>query len=355
MHPTKPPRGVTPLHFVDHEWLALRTEDVIDPGRPIVDAHHHIWEGHHAYLVPDLLQDLRCGHQIRGTVYVECSFMYRADGDPRFASIGEIEYANGVAASFASGAYGPTRAVAGIVGHADLMLGPEVRPVLEACVAHAPDRFRGIRHMTAWDASSEVNLLRKPPAPAIMRDPRFRAGFAELGRLGLSFDAWCYHPQLPELLALVDASPDTTVIIDHMGGLVGKGPYAEHRTEAFQQWQTHMRDLALRPNVFVKLGGLNMRVFGFDFIDRDMPPSSEELAPAWAPAIEACIEAFGPARCMFESNFPPDKCGVSARTLWNAFKRVVESYSESEQSDLFAGTAIRAYRLPAELGQAGRT
>mgnify|MGYP000645620541 CR=1 FL=1 len=344
---------MTPLHFVDDEWLALRTEDVLDPERPIVDAHHHIWEGHqhHTYLLPELLQDLQCGHNIRGTVYVECSFMYRADGDPRFAGIGEVEYANGVAAAFASGRHGDVRACAGIVGKVDLTLGAMAQPVLEAALARAPDRFRGIRHMLAWDASPEVNLLRKPPAKDLMLDPAFRLGFAQLGKLGLSFDAWCYHPQLPQLIGLVDENPDTRVIIDHVGGKAGTGPYAVRKDETFQHWKASMQELARRPNTFCKLGGLNMRLNGFEFIDRDLPPTSGELAAAWRPMVETCIELFGPKRCMFESNFPPDKAGCSARVLWNAFKRLANGYSEDEKAALFAGTAIHAYRLPEALGK----
>ncbi|MBB3181023.1 putative TIM-barrel fold metal-dependent hydrolase [Variovorax sp. Sphag1AA] len=281
--------------------------------------------------------------------------MYRADGDPRFASIGEVEYANGVAASFASGRYGDVRACAGIVGKVDLTLGAMAQPVLEAALGRAPDRFRGIRHMLAWDASPEVNLLRKPPAKDLMLDPAFRLGFAQLGKLGLSFDAWCYHPQLSQLIGLVDENPNTCVIVDHVGGCAGTGPYASRKDETFQNWKASMSELARRPNVFCKLGGLNMRLSGFEYIDRDLPPTSGELAAAWRPLVETCIELFGPGRCMFESNFPPDKAGCSARVLWNAFKRIARNYSEDEKAALFAGTAIRAYRLPPGLGQAAQT
>lgn len=191
MSADKPERGVSPLHFVNEEWLALRTEDVTDADRPIVDAHHHVWKGHHTYVVPDLIKDLSCGHNIRGTVYVECSFSYNADVDLSFASVGEVEYANGVVASFASGRHSAVRACADIVGHVDLTLGSMAKPVLQACMSRAPDRFRRVRHMAAWDASPEVNLLRKPPAKDLMLDPRLRQGFAQLGELGLEFDAWC--------------------------------------------------------------------------------------------------------------------------------------------------------------------
>lgn len=349
--PGKPRRGIPPLLYVDDEWLAQRTEEVLDPTRPIVDAHHHLWDRSGPYLEPQLAQDLRCGHDIRGTVYVECSFMYRADGDPRFASVGEVEYVNGVAAIFASGRHGPRRACAGIVGKVDLTLGAFAEEVLHACMARAPDRFRGVRQMAAWDASPEVNLLMRPPPKDLMLDRRFREGFAKLSPLGLSFDAWVYHPQLPQLTDLVDEFPDTRVIVDHVGGLVATGPYASRKDECFREWQASLRALAQRPNVFVKIGGMNSRMHGGDFIDRKLPPTSEELAEAWQPYVHTCIEIFGPQRCMFESNFPPDKCGVSARVLWNAFKRLAAGCSESEKADLFAGNAIRLYRLPPELGE----
>jgi predicted TIM-barrel fold metal-dependent hydrolase len=347
----KPPRGVAPQLFVDEEWLALRTEDVIDAGRCIVDPHHHFWRRASAYFVPELLKDLQCGHRLRGTVYVECGSMYRAEGDPRLASVGEVEYVNGVAAEFASGAHGPLRACAGIVGKVDLTLGAFVQDVLDAMLARAPDRLRGVRHMAAWDASPEVNLLMRPPPPHLLVDKSFREGFARLAPLGLTFDAWLYHPQLPELLDLADAFPETDIIVDHVGGVAMKGPYASRHGEVFEEWRQSIQALAQRPNVYVKIGGLNSRLHGFDFMDRALPPTSQELAQAWKPYVETCIEAFGASRAMFESNFPPDKCGCSARVLWNAFKRLSAGCSEAEKSELFAGTAIRVYRLPESLGK----
>jgi predicted TIM-barrel fold metal-dependent hydrolase len=348
----KPRRGAPPLHYVDKAWLALRDEEVIDPGRPIVDAHHHLWNRHEPYLATDLLEDLKSGHMVRGTVFAECSFMYRVDGDPRFASIGEVEYINGVAAAFASGSYGPIRACAGIVGRVDLTMGAFCEVVLQACIDRAPDRFRGVRHMTAWDASSEVNTLMRPPPKDLLLDSRFREGFSLLPRLDLSFDAYCYHPQLPQLIDLIDAYPATRIIVDHLGGPARVGPYALNEGEVFRTWKASIQELARRPNVFMKLGGLSMRFAGFDFIDRDLPPNSEELSVAWRPFVETCIEAFGPDRTMFESNFPVDKAGVSYRVLWNAYKRITAGYSESEKHNLFAGTAIRVYRLPQTLGEA---
>jgi predicted TIM-barrel fold metal-dependent hydrolase len=346
-------RGAPPKHWVDAAWLAQRTEDVIEPDRVIVDPHHHLWDRpNNTFLLPQLLHELNSGHNVRGTVFVECTSMYRAEGDARFAPVGEVEFVNGIAAACASGYYGPVRVAAGIVGTVDLMQGAAAREVLEACKARAPERFRGIRHRTAWDADHEVHAVPGKATPGQMRDAKFREGFAQLAPLGLSFDAWCFHPQLPELIELVDAFPDTRVIVNHVGGLAGVGPYRSRRDEAFRAWREAMASLARRPNVYVKLGGMGMRLSGFDhFFDRDLPATSEELAQAWKPAVETCIEAFGAGRAMFESNFPVDKACCTYRTLWNAFKRLAAGCSESEKSDLFAGTAIRAYRLPASLAK----
>lgn len=346
-------RGAPPHYYVDDAWLAQRTEDVLDAGRPIVDPHHHLWHRPHSkYLLPELLADLETGHHVRGTVFVQCSSMYRADGDQRFACLGEVEFVNGVGAMSASGVYGAVRACAGIVGKVDLTEGASAREVLEACMERAPERFKGIRHMAAWDGSPEVSSLLNPPPKDMLLDRKFREGFAQLGKLGLSFDAWVYHPQLPQLLDLVDAHPEVPVVLNHLGGRAGLGPYAGRQDEVYKEWLASIQALAKRPNVTIKLGGIGMRLGGFDFFDRDLPPTSQELADAWNPYVQACIEAFGTGRAMFESNFPVDKSCCTYRVLWNAFKRVASGFSESEQADLFAGSAIRAYRLPEELGRA---
>ena len=347
----KSSRGLPPLHLWNDDWLALRREEIIEPELPIVDAHHHFWQRQEPYFAPQLSADIQSGHLIRGTVYMECSSMYRSEGDPRFASVGEVEFVNGIAASFASGFHGDLRLCAGIVGRVDLTMGKLAREVLKACLACAPDRFRGIRHMAGWDADPEVNMLMHPPPKDLLLDPSFREGFAQLGPLGLSFDAHCYHPQLPQLIDLVDAFPDTRIIADHLGGLVRHGPYARDLDATFREWRASIRELARRPNVFMKVGGMAMRSMGFDFIDRELPPSSEELAAAWKPFVETCVEAFGPDRTMFESNFPVDRASVSYAVLWNTYKRMAADCSPTEKADLFAGTAIRAYRLPKSLGE----
>jgi L-fuconolactonase len=344
-------RGVPPHHYIDEEWLAQRDEPVLEPGLPIVDPHHHLWDRpHHRYLLPEIMQDLKSGHQIRGTVFIECSSMYRADGDRNFASVGEVEFVNGLAAMSASGIYGPVRVAAGIIGRVDLTLGDAAQPILEACMSRAPDRFKGVRHMAAVDPALPPGNAHAQPPVGLLLDERFRTGFRVLGRLGLTFESWVYHTQLPKLISLVDAAPEIPVVVNHFGGRVGIGPYAEAQDDVFRAWSTSIAELARRPNVRLKLGGIGMRLAGFGFLERDLPPTSEELAKAWRPYFEVCVDAFGPDRCMFESNFPVDKATATYRITWNTFKRLAASFTAEEKAKLFSGTAITAYRLPPELG-----
>jgi len=332
-------------------WLALHVEDVIDPGRPIVDAHHYLWRRPSgAYQLPELMEDFRSGHDIRASVFVECDAGYRATGPAELRPVGETDY---VAAMTSPGAAGDPadRPCAAIVGHADLRLGDAVAPVLEAHVAAGGGRFRGIRQRAQWDARLVPPGKAAPPR-YLLADSAFRRGFARLAPLGLGFDAWVYFTQLDEVAGLAAAFPDTPITLDHLGGPLGVGPYAGRRQAVFEAWREGMNLLARRPNVTVKLGGLGMAAYGFRFEMRDRPPSSEELATAWGPYIIHCIEAFGPDRCMFESNFPVDGQSCSYRTLWNAFKRVAADCSEGDKAALFGGTATRVYRLGASPPQA---
>jgi predicted TIM-barrel fold metal-dependent hydrolase len=328
------------------DWLAQYTEEVIDPGRPIVDPHHHLWDrGGQRYMIEEMAADIASGHNIVATVYVDCRSMYRASGPEAFRPVGEVEFANGVAAMSASGGYGPAQINAGIVSHVNLLLGDGARPVLEAEIAAGGGRFRGIRHSSAWDAEFEVAGMYAKRPKGILLDPTFREGFACLAPLGLSFDAWLFHPQIGELTDLARAFPDTRIMLDHCGGPIGIGRFAGKREETFASWKASILEIAKCPNVSVKLGGLAMRLLGYDFHERPMPPSSEQAAAAWRPYIETCIEAFGPTRAMFESNFPPDKGQCSYQVIFNAFKRIAAQYSEPEQTALFANTAADFYRL----------
>jgi predicted TIM-barrel fold metal-dependent hydrolase len=326
------------------EWLAQHSEETIDPARPIVDPHHHLWDrGGQRYLIEEFSADLASGHNIVATVYVDCRSMYRATGPEAFRPVGEVEFANGVAAMSASSGYGRAAICAGIVSHANLLLGDAARPVLEAEIAVGNGRFRGIRHSSAWDADPEVAGIYATRPKGLLLDATFRKGFACLAPLGLSFDAWLFHPQIGELADLARAFPDTTIVLDHCGGPIGLGSY--RRDEVFPGWKKSIEDIASCRNVVVKLGGLGMRLLGHDFHARTSPPSSEQLATAWRPWIETCIDTFRPNRAMFESNFPPDKGQCSYQVIFNTFKRLAAQYSAAEKTALFSGTAAKVYRL----------
>ena len=330
------------------DWLGRHVEAAIDPALPIIDAHHHLWDRKGwRYLADELLEDVGGRHTIVATIFVQAQAMYRRDGPPPLRPVGETEFANGVAAMGASGRYGATRLCAAIVGHADLCLGAGVRDVLEAHIRAGNGRFRGIRHLVSWDADASLLNPRSAGPPGLLSDAAYREGFAALAPLGLSYDAWLFHPQLPELIDLARCFPETSIILNHLGGPLGAGAYEERREEVFASWTRDIRVLAGCPNVTVKLGGLGMRINGFGFADRPEPPSSEVLAAAWRPYVETCIEAFTAERCMFESNFPVDKGSYSYNCCWNAFKRLATGASAAEKAALFAGTAARIYRLPA--------
>src|SRR5260370_34996352 len=245
----------------------------------------------------------------------------------------------------ASGGYGPTAICAGIVSHANLLLGEAARPVLEAEIAAGQGRFRGIRHSSGWDTDANVAGMYAKRPKGLVLDATFRKGFACLAPLGLSFDAWLFHPQIGELTELARAFPDTSIVLDHCGGPIGIGSYADRREEIFPLWKASIQEIAKCQNVVVKLGGLAMCLLGYDFHLRRKPQSSEQAAAAWRPYIETCIEAFGPNRCMFESNFPPDKGQCSYQVIFNAFKRLAARYSEAEKTALFSKTATDFYKL----------
>jgi predicted TIM-barrel fold metal-dependent hydrolase len=348
MTSTTPATAISSHLAVRPQWLDKVREAALEPDLPIVDPHHHLIDRPESgcYLLPDLLADIAGGgHNVTATVYLEWLSMYRADGPAELRPVGEIEFANGVAAMSASGGYGKPRVCAGIVGHADLALGAKVRDVLEAMIVAGGGRFRGIRFIasthpdqTQWGATAV-----RPDG--LLLDSRVREGFAQLGALGLSFDAWVYHTQLGDVLDLARAYPATPIVLNHVGGPIGLGRYKGKRDAVFADWKASIAKLASCPNVHVKLGGLGMRLLGFDFHEGALPPSSEQLAVAWRPYVETCITAFGADRAMFESNFPVDKGSYGYGVFWNACKRLAHGASASEKASLFQRTAAKVYRL----------
>ncbi len=340
------------MPFGGNDWLALTTEPTLEPEIPICDPHHHFWDQrtsripHQRYLLDELADDVNSGHNVRSTVFVEARSMYRANGPEDLRSVGEVEFVQGLAAASASGLYGPTRAAASIVGHANLNLGDRVEPVLEALQAASPNRFRGIRHSVTWDPHEEIEVTSAHRQEGQLASNDFRAGARVLAGMGLSLEGWMYFPQLSELADFAKAVPGLTIILNHIGGLLRVGPYA-NRDDVMTTWRNGIAAVAECPNVVVKLGGIGMPRTGFDWHARDVPASSEELAESMAPLMNYCIEQFGPDRCMFESNFPVDKVSYSYNVMYNAFKRLSSGYSSSERAAMFHDTAVRVYRVEA--------
>jgi predicted TIM-barrel fold metal-dependent hydrolase len=330
---------------IDEEWIATGQERALEPELPICDPHHHLWDHPGSrYLLEELVADT-ADHNIVKTVFVECGSMYANDGPASLAPVGETAFVEGVAEKSAGGRHCAMRACSGIVGHADLLLGESVDAVLEAHLAASPDRFRGVRHSAAWHESDAIRPSHSKNVPHMLTLDRFREGFARLARYGLTFDAWLFHTQIDELGDLARAFEETAIVIDHVGGPLGIGPYAGKREEVFAAWSRSIAEIARCPNVVVKLGGIGMALNGFDWHRQPRPPSSAELAESQRPYLLHCIEHFGVERCMFESNFPVDKVSSSYTVLWNAFKRVAAGFSPEEKAALFHDNAVRAYRL----------
>ena len=337
------------MPYGGNDWLALTPEPTLEPEIPICDPHHHFWDlrtariPYQRYLLHELASDITSGHNVRSTVFVEARSMYRTDGPEEMRPVGEVEFVQGLAAASANGQYGPGRAAATIIGHANLNLGDRVEPVLQALQAASPNRFRGIRHSVTWDAEAGNTAAHNMQGQ--LGAGNFRAGARLLAKMGLSLEGWLYFRQLPELADFAKSVPDLTIILNHVGGLLREGVYANRDDEVLPIWRSGIAAVAACPNVNIKLGGMGMPANGFDWHTRDEPIGSEELAESMAPFMNYCIEQFGPERCMFESNFPVDKVSFSYNVMYNAFKRLSKDYSATERAAMFHDTAARVYKI----------
>lgn len=341
------------------------TEEIIEPDLPIIDPHHHLWdlrplvpsfpEPHHPfidavagaayYTFDELYEDTHSGHNIVGTVFMECGAFYDAARDDAMKPVGEVEFVNGVAAQGASGLYGDYRPCAAIMGHADMHLGDGVKPVLEALQAAGGERFKGVRQTAAWDADPDVLGSPFPRVEKRYVADDFREGFKAFTEFGLVFDAWLLEPQLGDFLDLAKAYPDQQFVLDHCGTPLNIASYHGKLHEHFDRWRHSIHAIAECENVTIKLGGLAMAFCGLPDKGPAAGFNSEDLAAMWRPYIETCIEAFGADRAMFESNYPVDRWGASYPVLWNAFKRLAIGASDDEKHKLFAGTAARIYGI----------
>ena len=331
-------------HPINEDWLATRREEVTDSDQPIIDAHHHLFDRlGHPYLAEDLKTDIGTDLNVIATVFVQARSFYRTDGPETLRPIGETGFAATVAEK--ASASGSPKLCAAIVGYADLTLGEAVRPVLEAHISVGRNRFRGIRHILAWDADDRFLNPAYPTTEDMVDGLEFRAGFSHLADLGLSFDAWIFFHQIPRLTALARQFPDVQIVLNHCGGILGIGGYAGCHDDVFKQWRAAMSELADCLNVAVKIGGLGMALSGFGFEQLAQAPSSRTLAVAWQPWVQTCMELFGVERCMFESNFPVDKGSYSYVTGWNAMTRLTTGLTPTERNALFFETAARIYKI----------
>jgi predicted TIM-barrel fold metal-dependent hydrolase len=325
------------------DWLALTSEDVLEPERVIVDPHFHFFvenELFPRYEMADLQRDMS-GHGVRQAVFMECEEGYRKDGPEHLRPVGESEWVRDLASRPADGGM----EIVAMIGDAQLYNGG--RKAAETLDAHleASPLFRGVRDMGVWDPSPEVDSAEFATDDDFYGESTFREGFAELARRGLVFEAHQYHRQLPSVASLAQAFPETTIVVNHLGSPLGTGPYAGRADEIFPQWQRNLSEVAAYPNCVIKLGGLAMPWNGFGWETRDRPPSSDEFVATYSRYYDHALQIFGPDRCMFESNFPVDKLSLSYDVLWNAFKKIAASYSEDEKDALFRGTATRIYGI----------
>ena len=332
----------------DADWLAQTLEPTLEPELPICDSHHHFWvhrpnpPAYQRYLLADLGGDINSGHNVRSTVFIEARSEYRTEGPEELRPVGEVEFVQKLADESATGAYGPARAAAAIIGRADLKLGERVLPVLEALQAASPNRFRGIRHMVGWDPNPEVEDWEIQGALAT---DGYRAGGRVLAEMGFLLENFVYFSQLDELADFANAVPGLTIVLNHIGGLLRGGRYVNRDDEVLTEWRKGVAAVAICPNIVMKLGGLGRKTVGEHWAEREVPVGSEELAKSLAPLMNYCIEQFGPDRCMFESNFPVDKVFCSYNVLYNAFKRLSQGYSPSERAAMFHDTAARVYSI----------
>lgn len=328
--------------FDNNEWLNQVHEPVIDPLREIVDPHHHLWPpGPLHYDLSELLSDTGSGHNVTQTIFMECGAAYLDEGPEHLRCIGETLYVAD-AASKSRGREGEAD-IAAIIGHADLR-SSLLDEILDAHEEAAQGLFRGIRHQAASDTTPDL-AIPAPAEPKLLLNENFQSGVKRLGERGLTFDAWIYHHQLPELVELAKVAPDTTIVLDHFATPLGVGDYAHRKPEIYEQWQKDIRTLAALPNTYAKLGGLAMPDNGYEWHSRSTPPSSDEIVASQRHYYDFTIDCFGTARCMFESNFPVDRLSLGYRVLWNAFKKMTTTYSESEKDQLFSGVARSVYRI----------
>jgi predicted TIM-barrel fold metal-dependent hydrolase len=330
-----------------YDWLAQVKEEIINPELPIIDPHHHLWNGDNQlagsfpYLIENLSEDTNSGHNIVGTIFMECAQGYYSGGEEKYKPVGETEFVINLIKD--SEKLSKSTNIIGIIGFADLMLGHEVKDVLNTHLSKGEGLFRGIRHAAGWDKNNQIHNSHSNPIENIYHNKSFMKGAEELINLKLTFDAWHYHHQINDLSIFAKKYPELTIIHDHFGGPLGVGPYEGKKEEIFKKWKDDISLLSESKNVYAKLGGLAMPVNGWNFHKQNKPASSDQIVDMHHEYYLHTINCFGVERCMFESNFPVDRRSVSYHVIWNAFKKMVLGYSDEDKNKLFFKNAKDVY------------
>ncbi|MEU5410137.1 amidohydrolase family protein [Nocardia asteroides] len=297
-----------------------------------------------AYMGPYLPADYRSdqgGTAVRGIGHVEAEWSAWKPDETRWV------------ASLPFGV--DTPALASVVGGAD-PAAADFAAVLDAHQSASP-LLRGIRSTVAYHPDPAVKSFAAHDGR--LTDPAFLDGFGELAERGLSFDAWLYSGQLPEVTALAERFPEVPIVLDHLAtpagifGPVGKdtGHTVAQRQALFDRWQHDLTDLAAQPNVVAKVSGLMMPVLGHPVPRRGVPTPVPTLVDRVRPLLAHALAVFGPDRLIWGSNFPVDRPITS---LTGAVHTVATALTDAGASDddlrkVFGGNAVRVYRIdPAE-------
>jgi predicted TIM-barrel fold metal-dependent hydrolase len=330
------------VHPVDEQWLALGKEAPIDPEIDIVDSHMHLWDfSNPPYYADSYICDAQSAG-ISSSVYVDCTMAYREDGPAALVPVGEVEFA----CEQGKSSVRDVGVAAGIIGWADLTLGKDVGPVLDALEIAGNGHFRGVRTRATYDPDPAAGYGAMGVGPGLMLRDDFRQGVEQLYARGHVLDLYAFHTQLHEVADLAQAFLDLPIILNHIGGPLGIGHYADIGDQVFADWKEGIAKVASCPNVSVKIGGFAIsRIAIVPMQKRERPFSSLEIAAICKPWVDHCLVAFGAQRCMFGSNFPVDKVAMPMLTLVNAMKHLTEHLPVSDRKDFFASNARRIYKI----------
>jgi L-fuconolactonase len=332
----------------DLEWLALAPpEEAIEPSLPIIDTHHQLGMINRLgdpnipgqtmrYSVEEYADDAASGHNLVASVFVEGFANWRKSGPAEMRPVGEVEFANGMAAMAASGFYGRAQVAAAIVGHADLSRGAMAGSVIDALIAAGNGRLRGVRYNAHWDPDPATRNGIGVNGPGLYLTKSYIEGAREVVARGLTLETFVYYPQLEDICYVADALPDARIVLSHMGAPLGQGGHGDDPARSFDIWRRNMEMIAERPNVTNRIR---------NYMGRSEPPDSAQLAADWRDYVLATLDMFGPERCMFASSFPVDKQGATWVAHWNAHKRIVADASDEEKRRMFSGTAAETYLL----------